>query len=163
MKKSIVFVGVGVVLAAGGAFFAAGVVQPKKETIDWRSLRGKDEYFAKSEEYLYDVPDLNVNLKGSGGQRYLTVGVGVKYRLGGELLHPANEAPVDSKAPFEKAKLDVRDRLTILLSNKTLEDLEGREKHNALKQEMLEEIAAAVFPDQTGRIEAVFLRQLLVQ
>jgi hypothetical protein len=32
-----------------------------------------------------------------------------------------------------------------------------------LKQEMLEEIAAAVFPDQTGRIEAVFLRQLLVQ
>lgn len=162
MKKPVLFAGIGLVVAAGGAFFAAGVVKPQEPATDWRSKRGTDEYYV-SEEMQYEVPDLNVNVKGSNGERYLSVGVGVKYKLGAELMNPPDKAPPDVKAPFEKAKLEIRDRLTLLLSNKTLADLEGREKQNALKQEMLEEIEAAVFPDQTGRVIRVYLRQLLVQ
>jgi flagellar basal body-associated protein FliL len=163
MKKSVIFGGIGVLVAASGAFLAAGITTPQAPETDWRSKRGTDEYYADSEELQYEIPDLNVNVKGSNGERYLSVGVGVKYRLGAELMHPADKVPPDVKAPFESAKLEMRDRLTLLLSNKTLSDLEGREKQNALKQEMLEEIEAAVFPDQTGRIVRVYLRQLLVQ
>jgi flagellar basal body-associated protein FliL len=165
MKKKVLVAGIGVILAAGGAFAAAGVVKPQAPETDWRSKRGTPEYYVSDEQQL-ELPDLNVNVKGSNGERYLCVGVGVQYKLGAELMNPKGakgKAAPDFKAPFDKAKLEVRDRLTLLLSNKTVSDLEGREKQNALKQEMLEEIEAAVFPDQLGCVTRVYISKILFQ
>lgn len=163
MNKKVVFIGLGVVLAGGGAFMAAGVTKPPEVKTDWSGKRGTDAYYAECEEQTYELPDLNVNLKGTNGERYLTVGLAVKYRLGAELMNPPDKAPVDLKAPLEKSKLEVRDRLIGVLSNKTIADLEGVEKRKALKQELLEEIGSAVFPDQMGRIESVLIKSILIQ
>jgi flagellar basal body-associated protein FliL len=163
MKKPVLFAGIGLVLAAGGAFMAAAVTKPPEPKIDWRSKRGTDEYYKECEPQNYELKDLNVNIKGSNGERYLTVGLAVQYRLGAELMNPPDKAPVDYKAPFETAKLEISDRLTLLLSNKTLPELEGREKQNVLKQEIMEEVSAAVFPDQMGRVDKIFINKLLVQ
>ncbi|HYC76029.1 MAG TPA: flagellar basal body-associated FliL family protein [Planctomycetota bacterium] len=164
MNKKLLLVGVGVVLASGAAFMAAGAAKPAAAEVDWRSRRGKDEYYLP-EEHEFDLPDINVNLKGTGGQRYLAAGLGVRFRIGQELALTPNKdgTPHDPKSSFEKAKLEIKDRLTILLSNKSVNDLEGSEKKKALKQEILEELSVAVFPDQLGRIEQVYIKQLLVQ
>lgn len=163
MKKPVIFAALGLVVAAGGAILAAGVTKPPEAKVDWRSKRGTDEYYKECEPQNHEIKDLNVNIKGSNGERYLTVGLAVQFRLGAELMNPPDKSPPDYKAPFDTAKLEISDRLTLLLSNKTLPELEGREKQNVLKQEILEEVSAAVFPDQMGRIDKVFINKLLVQ
>ena len=42
-------------------------------------------------------------------------------------------------------------------------DIEGVEKKKVLKQEILEQLQEAVFPEKLGRVENVYFRNILVQ
>jgi flagellar basal body-associated protein FliL len=154
MKKKILIVVPAVLILALSAVVVGARGGGSTAPVDWSSKRGQDSYYA--EEVLnYDLKDISVNVKGTDAQRYLLVGIGVAYRVGPEVKDP--------KAPFAKAESDLRDRLTMLLSNKKLAELEGLEMKNLLKQEILDQVGHAVFPDKTGRIEQVFFRQFLIQ
>ena len=176
MKKPAIFAGIGVLVCAAAAFGVAGIVKPIEQPSEWKSKRGTDAYYIGEEE-VYELADINVNLKGADGQKYLSVGIGVSYKLGAELVeehkaaakegggggHGGDKKGAGPPGPFDKAKLELKDRLTMLLSNKTQADIEGKEKKQILKQEILEEVQAAVFPDKKGRIENVYIKNLLIQ
>jgi flagellar basal body-associated protein FliL len=154
MNKRILIGGVSLVVLALGAVVVGGMGGHHESRVDWASRRGQEAYYAP-DVLNQDLKDINVNLKGTEGQRYLSVGISVGYRVGPEVADP--------KAPFQKAESDLRDRLTMLLSNKGLADLEGLERKRVLKQEILDQVQQAVFPDKTGRIDEVYYRNFLIQ
>jgi flagellar basal body-associated protein FliL len=154
MKKKIL-IGVAVLLVLSTAAVVAGGVGARHEApIDWSSKRGQESYYG-AEVFSYDLKDVSVNIKGTDAQRYLFVKLTVGYRIGPEVKDP--------KAPFAKTESDLRDRLTLLLSNKTLADLEGLENKRVLKHEILDQVEHAVFPDKTGRVEEIWFNQFLIQ
>jgi flagellar basal body-associated protein FliL len=154
MKKTIL-IGVAALTVLGTAAVVVGGMGGHKETpVDWSTRRGQDSYYGTT-TLNYDLKDINVNLKGTDGQRYFWIGISIAYRVGPEVKDP--------KEPFAKADSDLRDRLTMLLSNKGLTDLEGTENKKVLKQEILDQVQQAVFPEKTGRIEEIYYRNFLIQ
>jgi flagellar basal body-associated protein FliL len=154
MKKKILIVGVTLALLSTAAVVVGGMGGGHEAPIDWSTRRGQESYYAP-EVFNYDLKDINVNLKGTDAQRYLFIGITVAYRVGPETKDP--------KAPFLKGDSDLRDRLTLLLSNKGIADLEGLEKKRVLKQEIQDQVEQAVFPDKTGKVDAIQFRTILIQ
>jgi flagellar basal body-associated protein FliL len=153
-KKVIIIIGAALLILSTAAVVVGGAGGAHPAPIDWASRRGQDSYYAP-EPVNYDLKDISVNIKGTEAQRYVSVGITVAYRIGPEIA--------DAKAAFTKAESDLRDRLTLLLSNKSLADLEGLENKRVLKQEILDQVEHAVFPDKTGRVEEIYFRQFLIQ
>jgi flagellar basal body-associated protein FliL len=153
MKKKIIIIGATLVMLVMAAVVVAGR-GPHEAPIDWSARRGLDSYYSP-DVLEYDLKDINVNLKGTDGQRYLWVGITVAYRVGQDVKEP--------KGVFAKGESDLRDRLTLLLSNKGISDLDSLEKKKVLKHEILEQVGAAIFPDKTGRVEDIRYRQFLFQ
>ena len=153
-KKKIVMAGGGTVLLAGAAFAVVALMGVPKGKEDLSELRGTDAYYV-SDQLTFDLPDITVNLKGAGGQRFLTLSSTVVYRIGSEIE--------DGNAVLEKRSMAVGDRLLLLLSDKTPSDLEGFEKKNLLKEEIRETIQRLVFPEKKGRIEDVLFRDFKIQ
>jgi flagellar basal body-associated protein FliL len=151
-KVLIVFAIVGVLGLAAVVVGGAGTTG--EAPVDWVSKRGLESYYGE-EVFNLDLKDISVNVKGTDAQRFLFVGISVAYRVGPEVKDP--------KAPFARADADLRDRLTLLLSNKGLADLDGLENKKTLKQEILDQVQLAVFPDKTGRVEKINIRQFLIQ
>lgn len=154
MKKKILIMGVALTILATAAVVVGGIGGHHDAPVDWASRRGQDSYYA-ADVQNYDLKDISVNIKGTDAQRYLSVGVTVAYRIGPEIS--------DAKAAFTKGESDLRDRLTLLLSNKGLSELDGLENKRILKQEILDQVERAIFPEKTGRIEEVYFRQFLIQ
>jgi flagellar basal body-associated protein FliL len=154
MKKKILIVCAALAVLSTAAVVVGGLGGHHDAPIDWASRRGQDSYYAQ-EVLNYDLKDISVNIKGTDAQRYLSVGITVGYRVGPEVKEP--------KAAFVKAESDLRDRLTMLLSNKALADLDGLENKRVLKQELLDQVEHAVFPDKVGRAEEIYFRQFLIQ
>ncbi len=155
MKKSLIIVcGATLVILAGAAFVVGGMAGGKPPEVDWKSRRGTDAYYT-SELVHFELKDIHVNLKGTDAQRYLAVGVGISYKVGPE-IH-------DAKAPFATAEPELKDRLIMLLSNKTLADIEGLENKKLIKHEILEQVQLTVFPQKLGRVEEVNFNKFLIQ
>ena len=57
----------------------------------------------------------------------------------------------------------IKDALTTLLTEKTLEDVEGKDSLDALKIEIMDEINRAVFEMEKGRVEEIYYEEFLVQ
>lgn len=171
MKQVLVIGGVCVLLLGGAAVVVAGKTPVVVADVDWKSRRGTDGYYTGKEQY-FDLPTMTVNLKGEG--RFLKLSLAVEYRLGAELV---NEKPAAADAagghggakgagpvtPFDKAMPEIKDRLNLLLSNKTVGDIEGLENKKRLKEEVRHELEDAVFPERLGRIEKVFIKEIVVQ
>jgi flagellar basal body-associated protein FliL len=153
MKKILMIV-LPVVAVLMTAAVVVGGAGTHEAPVDWATRRGQDSYY-QQEVLEIDLKDINVNLKGTDGQRYLWVGISVAYKVGQDVK--------DAKAPFTKGESDLRDRLTLLLSNKGIADLDSTEKKKLLKHEILEQVQHAIFPDKTGRIEDVHYRNFLIQ
>ncbi len=154
MKKMIIIGGAAVVVLGLAAVVVAGKAGHHEEHVDWKSKRGTDAYYTSGIQQ-YELKDLTVNLKGTEGQRYLVIGIGIGYQVGAE--------EPDPKAPFTKAEMALKDELTMLLSNKTQREIEGKENLLLLKHEILDHVQSTVFPEKTGRVEQIFIRQMLVQ
>lgn len=154
MNKKILISFAALTILMTAAVVVGGVGGHHEAPVDWPSRRGQESYYA-SEVLNFDLKDVSVNLKGTDGQRYLFVGMNVAYRIGPEVK--------DGPAAFAKGEADLRDRLTLLLSNKTIADVDSKEKKLLLQQEILDQVQQAVFPDKTGRVEKVYFKTFLFQ
>lgn len=151
-KKSLIAVVGGLVALGGAAFFVVGSAAVPGS--DQGPKPGSDAYYT-SEVMEHPVEGLLVNLAGARSQTYLELSILVRYRTG-----PGVKSP---EGVFAAQDAKVRDRLNILLSNKTVADLEGSEKKQALKHEIRRALDEAIFPDQAGRVEEIFYSKFSVQ
>lgn len=168
MKQFIAIGAVVALLLGGAAVVVAGKAPAPVADVDWKSRRGTDGYYTGKESHV-DLPTITVNLKGEG--RFLKIALAASYRLGAEL---SNEKPTDAASgghggkgapptPFDPVMPEVKDRLNLLLSNKTAAEIEGLENKKRLKEEIRHELEEAVFPERLGRVEKVFIKEIVVQ
>jgi flagellar basal body-associated protein FliL len=154
MSKKVIILGTVGLLALGGAAFTivatAGVPKP----IDI-SLRGKDEYYV-SDLLTYDLPEIVTNLRGAGG-KFIKILVTAEYRIGPE-LEPAAAAQL-----FVSQEAKLQDRFIMLISAKTMADVETREHKKLLQEELKDLIQSVVFPEQLGRVEGILYRDFKIQ
>ena len=152
MKKMIL--GLGLVLALGGAAFTVvammGVPEQKLPP------RGTDEYYI-SEPLLQELGEVSVNLKSDGPNQYLQVVLAAQYVIGPE-IEGGTAAPI-----FEEKKAMIEDRLNLLLSDKTYEDVKGSDKKMLLKEEIRRILQKVVFHEDKGRVDEVLFRKFYVQ
>lgn len=129
----------------------------------------------------FAIPDLKANLHRAGGLHFCMVDLlvnfksrkmkevkehlGLKVEAGGGGGHGGGggAAPKPAEALMGSLSVAVRDRIILLLSSKSIEDLEGREKKELLKKEIQQEIEPLLFPHGDGKIEAVLFKDLLIQ
>ncbi len=170
MKQFIAIGAVVALLLGGAAVVVAGKAPAPVADVDWKSRRGTDGYYTGKESHV-DLPTITVNLKGEG--RFLKIALAASYRLGAELTN--EKKPADAAGgghgggkgapptPFDPVMPEVKDRLNLLLSNKTAADIEGLENKKRLKEEIRHELEEAVFPERLGRVEKVFIKEIVVQ
>ncbi len=153
--KTLLIALAGVVVLMGGAFAFVTIAVPPPAETEAASAEDLDPS-ADWEEEQYRLEVQYVNLAGTQGKRYLKVGVTFRF------LSPS---PSKDLARFAEEDTLVKDHLLMLLSGKTLEDIDGAETKRLLKQEILETLNTALFsePDNPGRIEQVYYYEFLVQ
>jgi flagellar basal body-associated protein FliL len=153
-KKAIIIGGGGLVVVAGAALAIVSMSGVPKKPPDYESIRGTEAYYSgpKAE---YDLPDFMGNLKGAQAQRVVKVGLTIEYRLGPEIS--------DANAIFSTRKAAIMDCLHRVFANKTVDDVEGSERKDLLKEEVRAQLQTILFPDKKGRIEGVLYRDFFVQ
>ena len=102
----------------------------------------------------YSVPEILVNLKGTSKKRILKIKLNVMYET---------DQSKGAADPFARREVELKDALTTLLTEKTMEDLESREDLNRLRFELIDELNKVVFPDNMGGISEIYYEQFLVQ
>jgi len=159
-KKLFLFSGVGLAVVIGAAFLFVTLAVPKApeggEAEASRSEGDGTQGGANGKMALdiYDIPVIMVNLKGTNKKRILKLHLNVMY-----------ESPTPETAPalFEQKMPEVKDVLTTLLTEKSLEQMEGKDDLNMLRMELLDEINRVVFSEAEGRITKVYYEEFLVQ
>ncbi len=152
MKKKLVSGLVGLVVVAGAAFFVVGSAGVPHKPPDYESTRGTDAYYT-GDRLTKDLPDWVGNL--SKSKLFVKVGVTLEYRLGPELA--------DASAVFSERNAEIRDVMLSLFAGKALEDVEGAEGKELVKQELRNRLQTVLFPDKKGRLEKVLFRDFYVQ
>lgn len=152
MNKKLIMAVVGLVVLGGGAFVVVGSAGVPEDPNAPKP--GEDRYYT-GDQLQWPIEDLLVNLTGARGQTYLELSLQLRYRCG--------EGVENQETIFEENDAKVRDRLNILLSSKTVADLEGAENKQALKQEIRRALDEAIFPEQMGRVEEVYFAKFAVQ
>lgn len=151
----IVMIAVGALALVGGAFAFVnlGASEPTADSQDSADNTVPEEDWKKGEHRL---ETLFVNLAGTNGKRYLKVGLSFSYLAENASAQTARFAELDTR---------IRDRLTILLSGKSIDDIDGGEKKKLLKKELEDVLQEVLFEetDEHGRIEAVFYNEFLIQ
>ncbi len=110
MKKKLIIIGIGgLVAVSGGAFFLVSMAGVPKHETNWETLRGQESYYT-GEEQEFPLSDFMGNLRGSQSQRLIKLGLTVVYRMGPELK--------DGAGVFTSKKAAIMDRLHILFSGK---------------------------------------------
>ncbi|MBI1849929.1 MAG: flagellar basal body-associated FliL family protein [Planctomycetes bacterium] len=89
---------------------------------------------------VHTLPAMLVNLAGSGGKRYLKIGIAVEYE--------ASDVEVIKKR-FEERKPSIQDRLIEVLSALTLEKINDPENKTRLKEMVSKDLTKIVFEDDT--------------
>ena len=153
-KKTLLGMVGGLVALGGAAFFVVGSVAVPSEGDDGSFKPGSEEYYT-SDLQSAEIADVLVNLAGSRAQKFLEIKLTAKFRVGEDF--EGTETIFEDKMP------DILDKLNIYLSAKTLQDLEGAEAKQALKEEMLRLVNEAVFPEKHGRVEQLLYRGFAVQ
>jgi flagellar basal body-associated protein FliL len=156
-KKFMLFSGVGLAVIIGAAFmFATFAVPAPPEKAPSREQDDGSGGPAGGDKFLeiYDLPTIMVNLKGTNKKRVLKLRLNVMY----ECTNPAL-----ASALFEQKLPEVKDMLTTLLTEKTLEQLEGKDDLNMLRMELMDEINRVVFSKNDGRVVKVYYEEFLVQ
>lgn len=154
MKKKFIAVGGGGVLVLVAAFVTVSLMGVPAKKAELERQRGQESYYT-GEAISRPLPDVVTNLKGTNGQGFLSLSSTVVYRLGEELD--------DAEPIFAARDPAIKDRLILILSDKTPADLEGFEKKSFLKEEIRRILNKVVFPEQRGRIEEVLFVDFKVQ
>ena len=153
MSKKIIFGGILFLTLAGAAFTIVGVMGVPERKLP---PRGSDEYYT-SPLLQYELAEINVNLKDKGGSQYLQVVMTVQYVIGEE-IEGENASSV-----FVEKTAKIEDKLNLLLSDKTYEEVNGKDDKELIKEEIRRILQQVVFPDKMGRIEEVLFRKFYTQ
>ncbi|MHC4942909.1 MAG: flagellar basal body-associated FliL family protein [Planctomycetota bacterium] len=157
-KKLVVFSGVGLAVIIGAAFmFATFAVPVPPEDAAKGAEQGDDPGAQMAGEgalEIYDLPTIMVNLRGTNKKRVLKIHLNVMYE---------SDTPELASALFEQKLPEVKDMLTTLLTEKTLEQLEGKDDLNMLRMELMDEINRVVFAKTDGQVVKVYYEEFLVQ
>jgi flagellar basal body-associated protein FliL len=138
--------------------------EPTKAPKGPSSDREVFEYFAISE--------VKSNLARSGGMHFCLLDLQVHVRTREDRIDAVRKrfgGKAGDAARGEVAALQgalgtlARDRLILLLASKGMEELEGREKKDQLKSEIVRELNPILFPEKDGEIVAVYFKDLLIQ
>jgi flagellar FliL protein len=158
-KKILVFsiAGIGLIIAAAFLFATVAVPVPPQEEPPSQAASpegGGAGDTAGGRLEIFDLPAIMVNLKGTSKKRILKIHMNMMY----EAKHPETAAALlEGKMP------EIRDALTTLLTEKTLEDLEDKEDLDRLRMELLDEINRVVFAQYDGRAVKLYYQEFLVQ
>jgi len=153
MGKKVIFGGILTVALAGAAFTIVLVMGVPEKKLP---PRGSDEYYT-SAQLQFELGEISVNLKDKGGSQYLQVVMAVQYVIGEEILGG------NADSVFGKKMAKIEDKLNLLLSDKTYDEVDGKDDKELIKEEIRRILQEVVFPDQMGRIEEVLFRKFYTQ
>ena len=152
MNKTVAIIVIIVVLliASGGAWFYYDSGPSNTET-STNAIKERGESY-----YLALEPPFIVNFVYKDTLRYLQMNLSLMSHEPKVLKQVTHHMPA------------IRHRLIMLLSNKTFDDLNGEEKKEALRKEMLVEIRNIIQAEQNkthnpGRVEAVYFTGYVMQ
>ena len=145
---------IGLVVIIGGAFlfttFAVPKAAPGEEGVEGEDGIAEEEL----ELAAYDVPELLVNLKDSRMKNVVKIHINLLYRF---------KDPDMTVTVFEEKDPEIRNALILLLSEKTVEDVEGSEPKELLREEIREALNRVVFPKARGEITKVHYVDFIVK
>jgi len=116
-------------------------------------MRGRNAYYETSEN-RGSVPAVNVRVR-SDREVWLQLGFNFTFRKGRDIDEVALR--IEERMPF------LRDALFTHLPERTHADLETREGKLALKRWLLKTTQEQLFPDESARVERVYLDPLYLQ
>lgn len=153
-KKLILIGGGGLVVVVGAAFFIVGSAGVPKAEPNYDAIRGTEAYYSGAEEFV-DLAEFMGNLKGSQTQRFVKLALTVVFRTSPE--------SADAASVFVSQKAAIMDRLHLIFNGKSLEDIDGAERKELIKEEIKGHLQLLLFPDKKARIERVLYREFFVQ
>jgi flagellar FliL protein len=126
----IIVIGLVLFILAGAGVFAFTVFLSHRDTT---AAEGKKPVKTASSGILVQVPDITVNLADTGGKRYLRTEIHL------EVKDDKAKTLLETRLPI------ARDRIVMVLSSKTLADLEVYNRDN-LRQELINQVNEALSP-----------------
>lgn len=148
-KSPLLFIIIGVaVLLLGGGGFVAYTMFFKSPAPAPDAAAPEAAKPAASFGKVYKLDTFVVNLSDPGGKRYL------KTRIELEFINPEVEEELNGRLP------QIRDVVLLLLSSKTLEDVQGVEGKIALRNELLMRINQIL---KTGKLKNLYFTEFIVQ
>ena len=140
-KLLIIIIGVVVLLLASVVAFVAG-----------KLLFADKSGIEKEETYVlgptFDVNEITVNISNSGGRRFLMTQLSV------EVNEKKVLAEVDKKLPI------VQDKLIMVLSSQTLEDLSSQDGMEILKEQLIDALNEVL---NTGEVTNIYYNKFVWQ
>lgn len=128
----------------------ANVVKESASTSKKKDKKGKeDKKDVEEESMIVPIETVIVNLSGSGGRRYLKAKINLE----------ASDGEVKKK--IEAKFVQIKDRLISILSSKTLEDVEGLEGQDNLRNEIKD--AVDVILKMDGGVLQVYFTEFVIQ
>ena len=141
---------VAIVLEAILAYFlVTKVIAPKMRAATEESAVEEEQ--PKAIGKIYEVKDLIVNPAGTGGTRYLNTTIGLEVE--DERLIPE----LENRSP------QIRDALIDILVAKTIEQLDGVEDKQVLREEILTKINDMLPTTEMGKVVHVYLIDFVIQ
>jgi len=146
-----IIIGVAVLVLAGGGFVAWQLFftqKPEDSASETVSLEDQDAKLEEALSQTFTMETFVVNLNDPGGKRYLKTNIELEYvtaEMGEELKHRLPQ---------------LRDLILLLLSSKSLDDIQTVDGKIALRRELIQRINQVL---TTGKIRNLYFTEFVIQ
>ncbi|BBM85028.1 flagellar basal body-associated FliL family protein [Candidatus Uabimicrobium amorphum] len=148
LKNPKVLLGFGVMGTFLFAYIFVAVFIPTSEQ------KEQQQQDVAQDKTLFNMPSLIANLSGSGGKRYLKVGISIEYY---------SEDLSQTAAFLETKQVLLTDVMLMILSSKTIATIDGYDNKKLLKEEIKNKFNEIMFEKVNGRISNVYFNTFLIQ
>lgn len=155
-KKLLLFSSAGLVVIIAAAFLFAtfAIPAPPADEQSGADGGGAGDGTVGTTQEIYDLPVIMVNIKNTNKKRILKVHLNIVYET---------KSPETSAGLFDDKLPEIKDALTTMLTEKTLDQLEGKDDLIMLRMELMDEIERVVFADEDGKVLKVYYEEFIVQ
>lgn len=159
-KKIILFSGIGLAVLVGAAFLFTTFAVPSlpeggtDQETEESAKDGEQGELDQADLIPYDLPVIIINVKGTGKKRMLKIQLSIGYVTSNAEL---------AAQVIESKGAEIKDALTLLLIDKTMDDLEGRDNLMILREEINEELNNVIFPSGGGEVRKIFYNEFVIQ
>jgi len=159
MKKMLIFSVAGLAAIIGAAFlfttFAVPVAPENgDEAVSEEGDENQDGKSSLEDLIPYELPSIIINVKGTGMKRMLKVALKIAYEA---------SKPDEAILLLEKKQPEIKHCIQMLLIEKTMEELEGRDNRTLLIEEILEELNNVIFTNGGGNVREIFFDEFVIQ